>query len=183
MISYVPNVVVAVGAGDASFVSSQASIVSSTVDVTLFDEFGNSIQPESISICFETEDRNISDLCLGSFNEKTREWKCDDPCLQDSNGNICSNADHLTNFALLLKGGSGVNGDCGNTEGDYILGSTWEDFYLIIACVAGCCILSIIFILFGIFCRPCTELILGQEGIRISGLRNRKTLTKIIVHS
>ena len=113
------------------------------VDVTLYDEFGFPQQPnEPISICFEVtsaQTRDKEDLCLGSFSPNTGLWSCDDPCLQQEDNLLCGTVDHLTNFALLLSGGGGKNGNCGSGTFDYIAGSAWADLLLSASCVLFCC--------------------------------------------
>jgi len=99
---------------------------------------------------------------LGSFDEDTGKWQCDDHCLEeDSDGQLCGDVDHLTNFALLLSGNGGSG--CGSSAGDYILGSAWNDFYLIISVSGFVVILSCFIILLGVYFRPATTFI-GRRG-------------------
>jgi len=116
-----------------------SNLGSIVVSIRLFDENGNSIQPDSdLEICLESEEKS-DDLCLGSYSEETGKWECDDPCLEEnSDGFYCGDVDHLTNFALLLQGGG--SGGCGSSANDYILGSAFNDLMLIMSCALFCII-------------------------------------------
>ena len=177
---YNPNLIVSVSEGNNYLIGPNADLQTNPVDITFFDEFGNSVQPTTdIKICFESPDNN-NDICLGSFNEETQEWECDDHCLDEENGSLCGNADHLTNFALLLSGGSGGSNACGSPVNDYILGSAWKDLVLIGSLAGFCCCFIICFILIGILFPPCRAIIYGQEGYRVKGIVN-KSKTKYVI--
>ena len=122
---------------------------SSVVNIRLVDVNGNSIQPESsLSICLDSQSSNQDDLCLGSFDEETGKWQCDDHCLEeDSDGQLCGDVDHLTNFALLLSGGNGGGSGCGSSINGYILGSAFNDLMLIMSVTIACCIISILLVI------------------------------------
>jgi len=145
---------------------------SSVVNIKLVDANGNSVQPESsISICLDSQSSNQDDLCLGSFNEDTGEWQCDDNCLEeDSDGQFCGDVDHLTNFALLLSGGNGGGSGCGSSVNGYILGSAFNDFMLILATTATCCCISLCVIVLLSVGKGKRKL-LGLEGTRVRQLR------------
>jgi hypothetical protein len=55
---------------------------------------------------------------LSYFDEASGEWKCQDPCLDESSNNtFCGKTDHLTSFAILLDAsGSGGSSKCGDSN-------------------------------------------------------------------
>ena len=78
--------------------------VSSTIlDITLFNEFGVSIQPlYNIEVCFSIDDTvNKEDSCLGYFNEETREWECEDKCMDEKENLLCGKTGIIYSFVLL----------------------------------------------------------------------------------
>ena len=85
------------------------------LDLSLTDANGEAVYQlqEPIQICFDAptdKKGNIGgSLCLGFFDERKNRWRCQDPCLEQQNGTFCGQTDHLTSFALLLRGG-------GNTD-------------------------------------------------------------------
>ena len=139
-------------------------IRSNVVNIKLVDPFGNYVQPESsISICLSAQSTD-EDLCLGSFNEDTGEWQCDDHCLEeDSNGQLCGDVDHLTNFALLLSDGRG-GGGCGSSGDGYILGSAFNDSMLIMSVTLVVCFCAILMVLF-LSTPPGRRLFVGPDAI------------------
>lgn len=156
-----------------------SDIVSAVIDLSLVDSDGNIIQPSShVEICFDVSNsRRNSDLCLGSYNEDNQEWKCDDYCLERRHNNLlCGTVNHFTNFAILLQGG-GENGCGGN---DYILGSSFNDFMLIMSCVVFCIVFGCIF-LFISRTKLCESVVYSQEVRRVIRLR-RETNSIAVEH-
>lgn len=95
-------------------------IVSQVVDITIVSTEGETITvfDDPIEICFETEEEE-GDVCLGFFNDEGR-WECEDYCLKSSDGRLCGESDHLTNFALLLS--TADSGEkCGSSSKEYVI--------------------------------------------------------------
>ena len=99
-----------------------------------------------ICLTLNERDDNIDDLCLGYYDEDQDEWICEDSCLQETSnqGRIeaCGETDHFTNFAILLVGGGGVNGDPCASSGDFYFTGDWRGD----AAVAGGVALIILFL-------------------------------------
>lgn len=143
------------------------SAVSSVLDINLYDNFGNLIQPKNdISICLKSDDGTKGDeSCLGYFNEIKNKWECEDYCLKEKSNNfLCGETDHLTNFAVLFSG-TGRNGKCVSDTIDYTI------IYLSIA-FAALMLLFIIFILIASYTKIGTKLLFGNESYRVYQLRN-----------
>jgi len=74
----------------------------------------------SADVCLNVnQNEDISELCLGFYDEQTGEWKCEDECLEEqrrSSGmiEVCGQTNHFTNFAVLLSGAGGGN-PCGSS--------------------------------------------------------------------
>merc|ERR1712232_16117 len=63
-----------------------------------------------LTICVQQQSVISDVLCLSFYNERTKEWECQDYQLQyhSDEALVCGVTDHLTEFALLLgAGGAG----------------------------------------------------------------------------
>ena len=159
--------------------SDTSDIVSFIVDFQLSD--GSTDLGGDVEVCFESNHNSNDNLCLGYLDESLNppEWICQDHCLQkNSDGLICGNTDHFTNFALLLSG-SGNNGNCGDDEDYWITGSGLGDFYLVLSCALFCLIVALIFICVVLNSKNLQLCLMGREGMRIS--RGRPTFTSKII--
>ena len=157
--------------------SDTSDIVSFIVDFQLSD--GSTDLGGDVEICFESNHNSNDNLCLGYLDESLNppEWICQDHCLQkNSDGLICGNTDHFTNFALLLSG-SGNNANCGD-EDYWITGSGLGDFYLVLSCALFCLIVALIFICVVLNNKNLQLCLMGREGMRIS---RRPVLTSKII--
>jgi len=91
---------------------------SAVVDITLMVD-GKIITKlkEPVEICLAYSDSlstspPTSDLCLAFYDEKCKDWKCEDEDVQSNSiGQLCGDTPHLTSFALLLGGGVGECGE------------------------------------------------------------------------
>lgn len=64
-----------------------------------------------------------NDACLGFFDERDKQWVCEDRCLEtNDDGQVCGSTGHFTNFAILLSGGSGKE-QCGRGGNDDYTGA------------------------------------------------------------
>ncbi|MEM6293302.1 MAG: hypothetical protein AAGA54_18665 [Myxococcota bacterium] len=80
-----------------------------------FGSHGVSVVPsgtfkKAVEVCLRV-DEGIEDLtgaCLGFFDEKHGEWRCEDESLEEKKGLLCGETDHFTTFAILLPGGPGT---------------------------------------------------------------------------
>ena len=116
-------------------------VFSPIVNVTIFDEFGNSITKfdEPITICLETDIRG-GDGCLSYYDESEARWICQDPCLEDGpNGQKCGKTNHLTSFAVLLTG-SGMKKECDSEDSMPVL------FWISLGLSCGAILIVILFI-------------------------------------
>lgn len=82
---------------------------------------------------------------MSYFDESSGEWKCQDPCLKESENNtLCGKTDHLTSFAILLDAsGSGGSSKCGddNTFDIYF----WLSIAFIIAAIIIFIVISVVY--------------------------------------
>lgn len=103
-------------------------IISPVIDIELVRD-GQQVTDlgDSLRICLSA-DRPTDDSCLGFYDVERMEWRCQDRCLQEENGLLCGETDHLTSFALLLGAGTS---DCGSNEMDMTL--FWLSVALLIA--------------------------------------------------
>ena len=92
---------------------SNQRLLSEILDITLVGEDGNLVTKLSpqLTICFPRPNvtRKSERVCLSFFNERKAKWECEDECLtttDNAGDTVCGQTDHLTNFALLLMGGS-----------------------------------------------------------------------------
>ncbi len=77
-----------------------------------FGSHGVSVMPsgkfkKAVEVCLRV-DEGVSDLegaCLGFFDEKHGEWRCEDETLETREDTLCGDTDHFTTFAILLRGG------------------------------------------------------------------------------
>ena len=55
------------------------------ISITLYDEFGNEINlfSDPVRLCFSSSDSK-DDSCLSYYDEDTKEWKCQDECLEEN---------------------------------------------------------------------------------------------------
>ena len=146
------------------------SLLSEAVDISLASgEISGSLE-----ICLNTNSKSDKDACLGYIDEKTNEWKCEDYCLKSRNGSYsCGKTSHLTNFAILLQGGSGSKNKCGSEE-DYITDTAYHDLILVIAIIVFVIIVAVIISIICINCPIFHSFLYGEEGARIKTLRTRR---------
>lgn len=114
-----PGVLVVSGESeDVVIVPEVSSIV---FDITVLDNDGNSVTSfdEPFEICFSSDEHGSGDVCLGFFNSDG-EWECEDYCLEESDGRLCGESRHLTNFALLLSSEAGSSSKCGSDSQDFL---------------------------------------------------------------
>lgn len=122
-----------------------------------------------------TRDLQKKDLCLGYFDVEKRKWVCEDPCLDRKStrgrDQFCGTTDHFTNFAILLMGSNGVDGDpCGSAGNNYITGTWQGDLGLVgsftFLVLASCFILVVLSFVprFRIF-------FFGRENMRVITMR------------
>ena len=153
-----------------------ASIKSAVVDITLK---GSTSISNDLEVCLNVDESKVtkSKACLGYIDENATppEWKCEDYCLQSTDGNYCGKTSHLTSFAILYEGLAGRDG---YNRCDFILGSSENDLILS-ASVAGFVIcFAIIFLI--VFCfTPLKRFAYGKEGYRILTLR-QQSVTDIL---
>lgn len=153
--------------------SDTSNVFSFVVNVRLEDE--NADLGGDVEICIESTAEANEDLCLGFLDESSNppKWKCEDPCLQkNSDGLLCGNTDHFTNFALLLNGGSGKNKGCGSDSDKWITGSGYGDLILVLSCALFCIAFGIIFIIAVNVVPPVKRIAYGREGMRIAKSRD-----------
>ena len=145
----------------------------------------------SAEICLSVDqDEDIDDLCLGFFNEDTNSWDCEDECLEtidkeeeevfdetkrkdDGTKQVCGTTDHFTNFAILLVGSNGVNGDpCSSSTNDAYFTGDWRGD---LGVVGGFCLILLLCILIVVvlsYVRALRPLFFGDEGNRVKNLRS-----------
>lgn len=158
-------------------------LLSTVVDLSLFDSNGNPIQPNStVRICFEVnKNEKEENLCLASYKEDQSKWECDDKCLKRNNDDLlCGDVDHFTNFAVLLTGDNGDDA-CGDNY-LYITGSSEGDLILILVLLASCCCFVI---LLGACSkrRPFRDIFYSQEALQVSNLRNSRMARGVVVNN
>jgi len=83
-------------------------------------------------ICLDVDkEEDIDDLCLGLYDEQSKEWECEDECLKEKDDDdddddqkklVCGHTQHFTNFAILLVGSSGVKGNRCHAKETYFTG-------------------------------------------------------------
>lgn len=107
---------------DLSFISSTIPDLvhgSAILDLNINDANGNSITKlsSSIRICLTEKISPVEKdkACLGYFDTKSNQWKCEDQCLDQEGDSYCGTTDHLTSFALLFNG-NGNNDPCASGE-------------------------------------------------------------------
>ena len=74
---------------------------------------------------------------MSFYDEITKKWICQDPCLKQIDSQLCGETDHLTNFAILLNGDEAGDDPCGSSDDIPIL--FWVSLGMCILSV--CCIL------------------------------------------
>ena len=163
------NVVVKNPDPELSFIieSELNNLASPVVDISVTGSLRGSVE-----ICLSAT-RSISDnSCLGYIDESKNppKWVCEDKCLQKSNGLICGETNHFTNFAILLGGDGSGNKDCSDGK-DYVTGSVKGDVILISSCIGLLIVLGAIFIFLASFSKSARLMFYGQEGTRIKNLR------------
>merc|ERR1712137_250526 len=85
-----------------------------------------------------------------------------DRCLEEENGQLCGETDHLTSFALLLGAGTGSD-DCGSGAMDYTL------FWISVALLITACLLVFI------------SMIVVEVRIRVIRQKRAKRNTRLTV--
>ena len=119
-------------------------VLSPIVSLTLLDDAGNeiSILENSVELCLEVDPAaGDEDLCLSFLDESKDppEWRCQDSCLERTNGNtVCGETGHFTSFAVLLNGGGSGCGGSSNEAVEKVI------TYLSIAAVILACIFIVI---------------------------------------
>ena len=90
-------------AGVTQILPDALAIASSAIDINLFDESGNAIQPNgNVVICFPPiEDSNLDRYCLAHLDEQLNTWVCDNENIENINGKLCSTTNHFTIFAII----------------------------------------------------------------------------------
>ena len=105
------------------------------MDIAIFDVIGNELTNfpgQTIEICLAETVAGVDDnTCLGFFNILTNRWECESVCLRNEGDMYCGGTDHLTSFALLLEGASGIS--CNSGDISYSL--AWASFALVIAAI------------------------------------------------
>lgn len=79
---------------------------SAIADITLQSPTLGSLSQlaKPLKICLQGDQNK--EYCLSFRNDPSEEWKCEDQCLDEEEGNsYCGYTDHLTSFALLLGRG------------------------------------------------------------------------------
>ena len=146
----------------------ESNIMTPVIDISLFSSTGE-VQPiASIEICFQLEAQKGQ--CLGFLNDaqKPPVWECEDRCLQTKGNFRCGKTDHLTNFAILLTGGTG-DGGCGD-DTDFMLENEKQDGILIASIVAAIWLVLLVCVLF-LMTPQGRKVLYGKEGHRIAQLR------------
>jgi len=144
---------------------------------------GNSFRAD---ICINVDqDEDVNDLCLGFFDTRTNEWKCEDECLETNNfrgggkKQVCGTASHFTNFAILLVGSNGVDGNRCDSSGDAYFTGHWEGDVGVVAGIAFLLLIIIIVLIVLSYVPALRIIFLGKEGTRIKTTReNIKNLEK-----
>ena len=150
----------------------QTSFQNNVLSVTIRPLTGSIVGNEqhqldsSVYLCLTSADldgRDPDDLCLGFFNTETRKWECEDCSLDETNSSsgrplLCGSSgkyilnkshshalvDHLTNFALLLKGKDAAK-KCDSST-DFVI--VWLS---IASLVAACVVVIVVVIAIEIF--------------------------------
>ena len=104
------------------------AVASSAVDVNLFNENGNAIQPDGeVIICFPPiADSNLDRYCLAHLDEELNTWICDNNDIQQADGQLCSSVDHFTVFALIDRF---IIGEISNLNSYSLVSSRTTDSY------------------------------------------------------
>ena len=130
----------------------------------------------SADICLRVDPKdNKDDLCLGFYDEDKKEWICEDECLERNpaggKNELCGRTDHFTNFAVLLVGGRGVNGNkCGSSGAFYITGEWRGDAGLVGGIVLVFILAAFVIILLS-YVPALRPYYLGAEGNRMNQAR------------
>lgn len=83
---FIPNTIAPGGIASVSFLMPNsdftASVASAILDIEIYDAFGISITNfrSEIIICLRKTEKQSKVECLGFFNEKTKQWECEDKC-------------------------------------------------------------------------------------------------------
>ena len=90
-------------AGVTRILPDAIAVVSSAIDINLFDENGNLIQPNgNVVICFPpVVGGDPARYCLAHLDELLNEWICDNNDVEVTDGDFCSIVPHFTIFALI----------------------------------------------------------------------------------
>lgn len=69
---------------DFSDLSSNQELASSVLNITLFDDHGNSLTqlttPLTICLALQNGTKKSEKACLSFYDERARKWKCEDKC-------------------------------------------------------------------------------------------------------
>ena len=89
-------------------------LLSQILDIVLEDDQGIITRLDSdLTICLRQENgtkKTERRACLSYYDERKGKWICEDSCLATTkDGLLCGKTGHLTNFALLLTGGSNLD--------------------------------------------------------------------------
>lgn len=98
---------------------SDASLASDVYD---FSPDGQRFQKPA-TLCLKADVPAESGSCLGWYDGASKEWKCEDECLEQVSPSFwCGTTDHFTNFAVLLTGSSS-DSKCSSDQNDDLLSS------------------------------------------------------------
>ena len=91
--------------GVTQVLPSAVAVASAAIDINLYDENGNAIQPNgTVVICFPpVEGSDLDRYCLAYLDEELNTWVCDNSNVEETDGEICSSTVHFTIFALIDK--------------------------------------------------------------------------------
>jgi len=109
---------------------SDSRVGSTIISIELFDDNGRRITQldQPLIVCLEASSlagHSSSQLCLSFYDEAEQAWVCEDNDLTDStDGQLCGETPHLTNFALLLSGGQDSSAGWDKTMSWLTLGFT-----------------------------------------------------------
>jgi hypothetical protein len=127
--------VVRVSAGDTELVQQVGTqdVTSAVVDISLYGPNGDQVKfTGTATICLRLNETTGNEKqCLAYIDTSVSPpaWKCQDKCLKQVSASFwCGETDHFTNFAVLLTGGSGKDGNgCGDDGEDYFAGTAIAD--------------------------------------------------------
>lgn len=153
---------------------------SAVVDITVFNSAGVEIQPEEpVEICLESTSDD-DDQCLGflDYSEDPPEWKCEDKCPTKEGSTFCGEADHFTNFALLL-GSVGANECNSGASDELIFDAAWKDAVLVASVGAGVCLCCIIIFILLLVVPGADRLVHGRDRQFMREMRKKSSTLQV----